>query len=656
MSNYLYILWIPLLPLATFVVLGLFGRKYFAKSAGIISTASLLTSTILSFVAAKQYFFVDGKVNGIYQKIIALKYTWLQFSPNVSIDMGVIVDPISVMMLIVVTSVSLMVHVFSLGYMKGEERFATYYAFLSLFTFSMLGLILSVNIFQVYMFWELVGASSFLLIGYYFNKPSAVAASKKAFIVTRFADLGFLIGIMIMGFYGGTLDIGLLIQKLTSVQSPEFLSMTSASFLGASMLTWGLTLIFMGGAGKSAMFPLHIWLPDAMEGPTPVSALIHAATMVVAGVYLVARLFPIFSMDEAALTIVTYVGAFSALLAAIIACTQTDIKRVLAYSTMSQIGYMMFALGISKNGGEAGLGYMASMFHLFTHAFFKSLLFLGAGAVIHMVHSNEMKDMGGLRKLMPITHIAFLIACLAIAGIPPFAGFFSKEEILTAAFHENKLIFGVALFTAALTSFYMFRLYFNIFWSKDAAAKAHSAGHHNASHNDAHHHGEGSWTMKLPLIILAACAVGVGFIPFSQFITSDGAALETHIDMIFSIAPVSLSIIAILLSASFYKNQNAKSDKAVAFFGGFYRAAYKKFYVDELYLFITKKIVFPLIGQPIAWADRNIVDGFILLLGNTTAKISTAIKGIQSGKVQNYALYFFGGVIALSVLFIYIWK
>jgi NADH-quinone oxidoreductase subunit L len=655
MSNYLYILWIPLLPLATFVVLGLFGRKYFAKSAGIIGTASLLTSTLLSFVAAKQYFFVDGKVNGVYQKIIALKYTWLEFSPNVSIDMGVIVDPISVMMLIVVTSVSLMVHVFSLGYMKGEERFATYYAFLSLFTFSMLGLILSVNIFQVYMFWELVGVSSFLLIGYYFNKPSAVAASKKAFIVTRFADLGFLIGIMIVGFYGGTLDIGLLIEKFTSAQSPEFISITTASFLGASMLTWGLVLIFMGGAGKSAMFPLHIWLPDAMEGPTTVSALIHAATMVVAGVYLVARLFPVYSMDVAALSIITYVGAFSALLAAVIACTQTDIKRVLAYSTMSQIGYMMFALGVSKNGGESGLGYMASMFHLFTHAFFKSLLFLGAGAVIHMVHSNEMKDMGGLRKLMPITHAAFLIACLAIAGIPPFAGFFSKEEILTAAFHENKLIYGVALFTAALTSFYMFRLYFNIFWSKDVATKSHHNDAHG-QHNDAHDHGEGTWTMKLPLIILAACAVGVGFIPFSQFISSDGAPLETHIDMVFSIAPVTLSILAILLSASFYKSHNAKSDKAVAFFGGFYRAAYKKFYVDELYLFITKKIVFPLIGQPIAWVDRNIVDGFMLLLANTTAKISTAIKGVQSGKVQNYALYFFGGVLALSVLFIYIWK
>ena len=649
MSNYFYILWIPLLPLVTFVILGLFGRKYLSGIAGLLGTASLLTSTILSIVAAKQYFFVDGKVNGVFQKIVAFKFTWLEFSPNVSIDLGMIIDPISVMMLVVVTSVSLMVHVFSLGYMKGEERFATYYAFLSLFTFSMLGLILSSNIFQVYMFWELVGVSSFLLISYYFNKPSAVAASKKAFIVTRFADLGFLIGILILGFYGGTLDIGLLIERFTSVNSAQYISITGASFLGASMLTWGLTLLFMGGAGKSAMFPLHIWLPDAMEGPTPVSALIHAATMVVAGVYLVARMFPIFSMDEAALNIVTYVGAASALFAAVIACTQTDIKRVLAYSTMSQIGYMMFALGISKNGGENGLGYMASMFHLFTHAFFKSLLFLGAGSVIHMVHSNEMKDMGGLRKLMPITHIAFLIACLAIAGIPPFAGFFSKEEILTAAFHENKIIYGIALFTAALTSFYMFRLYFNIFWSKEAPVGSHD-------HHDKHNHGEGPWVMKLPLLILAACAVGVGFVPFSQLVTSDGKALETHIDIVFSIAPVAFSVLAILLAASFYKKQNEKSDKIATAFGGFYTAAYKKFYVDEVYIFITKKIIFPFIGQPIAWADRNIVDGFMLLLAKATAKISELIKGLQSGKVQNYAMYFFGGILALSILFIYIWK
>lgn len=641
MSNYLYIIWIPLLPLASFVILGLFGRKHLSAMSGIIGTASLFTSTLLSFIAANQYFFVDGKVNGIYQKIIALKYTWLEFSPNLSIDLGIIIDPISVMMLIVVSSVSLMVHVFSLGYMKGEARFATYYAFLGLFTFSMLGLILSANIFQVYMFWELVGVSSFLLISYYFNRPSAVAAAKKAFIVTRFADLGFLIGILILGYYGGTLDIGLLIERFTATQSTQFISISAASFLGASMLTWGLTLIFIGGAGKSAMFPLHIWLPDAMEGPTPVSALIHAATMVVAGVYLVARLFPIFSMDETALSIVTYVGAFSALFAAIIACTQTDIKRVLAYSTMSQIGYMMFALGISKNGGENGLGYMASMFHLFTHAFFKSLLFLGAGSVIHMVHSNDMKDMGGLRKSMPITHLSFLIACLAIAGIPPFAGFFSKEEILMAAFHSNKLVFGVALFTAALTSFYMFRLYFSIFWNKNATVDAHD---------------EGPWIMKLPLLILAACAIGVGFIPFSNFVTSDGAALETHTNLLFSIAPVSLTILAILLAASLYKIKNTKSDKIVATLGSLYTVANKKFYIDEVYLFITKKIIFPFIGQPIAWADKHIVDGFMLLLAKKTAGISTSIKGLQSGKVQNYALYFFGGVLALSILFIYIWK
>jgi NADH-quinone oxidoreductase subunit L len=325
---------------------------------------------------------------------------------------------------------------------------------------------------------------------------------------------------------------------------------------------------------------------------------------------------------------------------------------------------MMFALGISKNGGEAGLGYMASMFHLFTHAFFKSLLFLGAGSVIHMVHSNEMKDMGGLRKLMPVTHIAFLIACLAIAGIPPFAGFFSKEEILTAAFHENKIVYGIALFTAALTSFYMFRLYFNIFWSNDATANSqthvvdNNNGHNNDDNHDTHHenHGEGPWVMKIPLIILAACAVGVGFIPFSSLVTSDGKALETHIDLVFSIAPVVLSILAILLAASFYKKKNEKSDKVASAFGGLYTAAYKKFYVDEVYIFMTKKIIFPFIGQPIAWADKNIVDGLMLLLAKVTLKISELIKGLQSGKVQNYAMYFFGGVAILSILLIYIWK
>ena len=292
----------------------------------------------------------------------------------------------------------------------------------------MVGLVLATNLFQMYIFWELVGVSSFLLIGYYYTKNSAIAAAKKAFIVTRFADFGFLIGIFIIGYYTGTFDF----QTLTDPEGSIILNWASTSFMGLSVLTWALILIFMGGAGKSAMFPLHIWLPDAMEGPTPVSALIHAATMVVAGVYLVARLFPMYYLieDGFALKIVTYVGAFSSLFAAIIAITQTDIKRVLAFSTMSQLGYMMMALGVSGLDGHEGVGFMASMFHLFTHAMFKGLLFLGAGSVIHAVHSNLLKDMGGLRKYMPVTNITFLIAALAISGVPPLAGFWSKDEIL----------------------------------------------------------------------------------------------------------------------------------------------------------------------------------------------------------------------------------
>jgi len=651
-----YIALIPLLPLAGFVLLGIFGRKYFKNSSGIIGTGLLLISAALSIYTAYNYFFVDGKVvnaiqgssgNGAvlsdsYQTITAIKFTWLSFSENVSIDMGIILDPISVMMLVVVTFVSLMVHIFSLGYMKGEERFATYYAFLGLFTFSMLGLVVSSNLFQIYMFWELVGVSSYLLIGYYYDKPSAVAASKKAFIVTRFADLGFLVGILILAFYGETLDFNTLITNLTSQQSSQFLAITTASFVGVSALTWGLTLVFVGGAGKSAMFPLHIWLPDAMEGPTPVSALIHAATMVVAGVYLVARLFPLFTITPVSLSIVTVVGIVSAFLAAIIACTQTDIKRVLAYSTMSQIGYMMFALGVSGYGGENGLGYTASMFHLFTHAFFKSLLFLGAGVVIHFIHSNEMKDMGGLRKYLPITNLSFLVACLAIAGIPPFAGFFSKEEILLAAYNSNKIVYLVALITSGLTAFYMFRLYFSIFWNKKTEV-----------HD---HHGEGPFSMKLPLIILGICSILAGFIPFGDYVSSDKTAMESHFNLMFSLPPVGIGVIGILLAMWMYKRESNKANKISQSLGGLYKAAYKKFYIDEIYLFITQKIIFNLIGRPAAWIDKNIVDGLMNGIANTTASVSGFIKGIQSGKVQSYAIYFFGGIVALAIVFLYLWK
>jgi NADH-quinone oxidoreductase subunit L len=637
-----YTPFIPLLPLAAFVLLGLFGKKYLTSFAGITGTLIMLACTVLSCMAAAQYFFVDGKVNGVYQSITALKYTWLEFSPGLSIDMGILIDAPSVMMLVVVSFVSLMVHVFSLGYMKGEERFATYYAFLSLFTFSMLGLVLSTNILQIYIFWELVGVSSFLLIGFYYDKPSAVAAAKKAFIVTRFADLGFLIGILILAFYSGTLDFNTLTQRLTDPLSPELLQITGDSLAGIPVLTWALTLVFVGGAGKSAMFPLHIWLPDAMEGPTPVSALIHAATMVVAGVYLVARLYAVYWMDPQVLQIITWTGVLSALLAAIIACTQTDIKRVLAYSTISQIGYMLFALGVPAFGGEPGEGYTASLFHLFTHAFFKSLLFLGAGAVIHYIHSNEMNNMGGLRKLMPITHITFLIACLAIAGIPPFAGFFSKEEILLAAWQNNPTIYYIALITSGITAFYMFRLYFAVFWNKVPA-------HAN------HHHGEGPMTMKLPLVILGIGAVASGWIPFSQYVTPDGKPVETTLHLAFSIAPVALAIAGILIAYSLYGKENQRPQKIAATMGALYKTVYQKFYFDELYLFITKKIIFNLFARPAAWIDKHVVDGSMNALASGTAHFSAVIKGLQSGKVQNYALYFFGGIIALAAIFIYWW-
>jgi NADH-quinone oxidoreductase subunit L len=643
MPNTINIILILILPFISFLLLGLLGRKYFNKIAGIIGTALLFVATILALHTAYEYFFVYGKVADVYQSFIPLQFHWLQFTANLSIDMGLTIDAISVMMLVVVTFISLMVHVYSLEYMKGDPRFSVYYSFLGLFTFSMLGLVLAANIFQIYIFWELVGVSSFLLIGYYYEKPSAVAASKKAFIVTRFADFGFLIGILILSYYADTLNFSTLIERLTAPESNQLKMATTATFLGMSALTWGAILVFVGGAGKSAMFPLHIWLPDAMEGPTPVSALIHAATMVVAGVYLVARLFPVFAIGTpVVLEGVGWVGAVSAVFAAVIACTQTDIKRVLAYSTMSQIGFMMFALGVSKYGGEEGLGYTASLFHLFTHAMFKALLFLGAGSVIHFVHSNEMYHMGGLRKLMPVTHITFLIACLAIAGVPPLAGFFSKEEILLAAYQHNKIIYGVALATSGLTAFYMFRLYFSIFWNKE-----------HVTHEE--HHSEGAGAMKIPLILLAVGAVFTGFIPFGKYVSTDGKMLESHFYFAFSVLPVMLGVAGILIAMLLYKKQNNRPDKLAITISGIYKATYHKFYIDELYVFLTKKILFNLVGKPFAWFDKTVIDGIVNQTASITQSIADGIKKMQSGKVQLYAIYFLVGVIALAILLIYVW-
>ncbi len=639
MINFSYTIWIPLLPLLMFLFLGLAGHKYFPKLSGIIGTCGLAIITILSYITAYKYFFTSEKIDGAFQKLTAFNMVWLQFTDKLHIDMGVLLDPISVMMLVVITTVSLMVHIYSLGYMKGEKGFERFFAFLSLFSFSMLGLVLATNIFQMYIFWELVGVSSFLLIGFYYQKPSAVRASKKAFIVTRFADLGFLIGILILSFNTKTFDF----ITLTNPTGTAITQGGGAAFLGLSIMTWSMIFVFMGGVGKSAMFPFHIWLPDAMEGPTPVSALIHAATMVVAGVYLVARMFPIYSIAApVALEVVAYVGAFSSLFAAVIACTQTDIKRVLAYSTMSQIGYMMLALGVSGYGGHEGLGYMASMFHLFTHAMFKALLFLGAGAIIHAVHTNHMTEMGGLRKYLPITHMTFLIACLTIAGIPPLSGFFSKDEILAAAFEHNKILFAVEYAVAGLTAFYMFRLYFSIFWGKETQ-------YHHTPH-------EAPYTMTIPLMILAFGAIVAGFIPFNKLVTSDGKAFESEIELMIAIPSVLIGLLGIGIAYIMYKKENAIPDKLATTFKYSYKWAYNKFYMDEVYLFVTKKIIFRYISDPVAWFDRHVVDATMNGIATVTQTVSFRIRGLQSGQLQKYAFVFVTGAIMLAILLVYLWK
>ncbi|MCX6230649.1 MAG: NADH-quinone oxidoreductase subunit L [Bacteroidetes bacterium] len=637
MTNFSYTVLIPLIPIFVFLFIGLTGHKMKPLVSGIIGTTGLAISFILSYFTAYQYFFNTEKINGAYQKILAVNITWLQFTDKLHVDMGVLLDPISVMMLVVVTTVSFMVHIYSIGYMKGERGYHRFFAFLSLFSFSMLGLVLATNIFQMYIFWELVGVSSFLLIGFYYEKPSAVAASKKAFIVTRFADLGFLIGILILSFNTGTFDF----INLTTVGGPAMATGAGASFLGLSVMTWSLIFVFMGGAGKSAMFPLHIWLPDAMEGPTPVSALIHAATMVVAGVYLVARLFPVYALSAPdGLTVVAYVGSFSSLFAAVIACTQMDIKRVLAYSTMSQIGYMMVGVGVSRYGGEAGLGFMASMFHLFTHAMFKALLFLGAGSIIHAVHSNVMNEMGGLRKYLPITHITFLIACLTIAGIPFLSAFFSKDEILSAAFEHNRLIFFVQLFVAGLTAFYMFRLYFRVFWNKEPH-------YHHTPH-------EAPLTMTIPLIFLAIASIFAGYIPFGQFVSSDSIPFHSEIDWLHVAIPsIIVGLLGITLAFVMYKKESNLPDKMANSLKLLYVGAFNKFYFDELYLFVTKKIIFNYISRPVAWFDRHIVDGSMNGIAWITNAASIKIKGFQSGQLQQYAFVFVLGSLLLGILFSY---
>ena len=552
--DYSYVYLILLLPLFSFLILGLAGMKMSHKTAGLIGTTSLGIVTVLSYLTAITYFTGERAADGTFATIVPFNFTWLPLG-NLHFDLGFLIDPISAMMLIVISTVSLMVHIYSFGYMHGEKGFQRYYAFLSLFTMSMLGLVVATNIFQMYLFWELVGVSSYLLIGFYYPTHAAVAASKKAFIVTRFADLFFLIGILIFGYYVGSFSFSFAGSSIVMGEgATPFISadLTRAVAAGGFIIPTALVLMFIGGAGKSAMFPLHIWLPDAMEGPTPVSALIHAATMVVAGVFQIARMFPLWiEYAPQYLSIVVVVGVFTAFYAAAVACAQSDIKRVLAFSTISQIAFMMVSLGVCLPGHEAvldnhtQLGYMASMFHLFTHAMFKACLFLGAGCIIHAVHSNEMSAMGGLRKYMPITHITFLISCLAISGIPPFSGFFSKDEIITACFAYSPLVGWIMTGIAAMTAFYMFRLYYGIFW-----------GTENKELHEAHTPHEAPLTMTLPLIILTLITVTCGWaLNFGSFVSASGQDYQIHLDTQVAITSCVIAVISIALATYIYKGE-----------------------------------------------------------------------------------------------------
>ena len=627
-----YTILILLLPLLSFLFLGLAGMKLKPVVAGAIGTAVLAVVALLSYCTAFEYFSAGRDASGVFPTLVPWNTVWLPISRTLHIDLGILLDPISVMMLVVISTVSLMVHIYSLGYMKGERGVQRYYAFLSLFTMSMMGLVVATNIFQMYLFWELVGVSSYLLIGFYYTKKEAVAASKKAFIVTRFADLGFLVGILFYGYYAGTFSFTPDVQLLAAA---------------GAMIPLALGLMFIGGAGKSAMFPLHIWLPDAMEGPTPVSALIHAATMVVAGVYLVARMFPLFvGYAPEVLHWTAYIGAFTALYAAVVACVQSDIKRVLAFSTISQIGFMIVALGVctSADPHTGGLGYMASMFHLFTHAMFKALLFLGAGCIIHAVHSNEMSAMGGLRRYMPVTHATFLVACLAIAGIWPLSGFFSKDEILTACFAFSPVMGWVMTGIAGLTAFYMFRLYYNIFWGRE-----------NRELHAAHRPHEAPLTMTLPLVFLAAVTCVAGFIPFGKLVSSDGMPYTIHIDR--SVAGVSLCVAAVAIALAtwmYLRERQTVANALAARFRGLHKAAYHRFYIDEVYQFVTHRVIFACISAPVAWFDRHVVDGLMNMLARATNGAAYVIRDMQSGSVQRYCIWFLGGALGLTIFLLLI--
>jgi len=621
---------IPLLPAVAFVLIALVFKPLPKTSAFVAITAILISFALAISIGIGVIQAGDEFVEQPLKQAV----TW--FSMNgLSIEMGVLIDPTSAMMLFVVTLVASLVQIYSLGYMHGDPGFSRFYAYLSLFAASMLGLVISSNLLQMFVFWELVGLCSYLLIGFWFFKYSAREAAKKAFITTRTGDFGLLLGILLLQINFGTLDLLELGQMIPNFQEYTYLTYGGLTAIAA--------ILFLGPIGKSGQFPLHVWLPDAMEGPTPVSALIHAATMVVAGVYLVGRTLILFKTVPGAMAFVAFMGGFTALFAASIAITQTEMKKILAYSTVSQLGYMMLALGAGS--------LTASMFHLMTHAFFKALMFLGAGSVLHAMHNEaSIWKYGGLKKHMPITYWTFLIGCLAIAGIFPFAGFFSKDEILLVVKEASHganfaglytLLFWMATVTAAMTAFYMFRMFFICF-------------HGELRDKHAHPH-ESPFSMAMPLVVLAVLSVFGGMVgaPWLEhgfgYYVRLGEYHHPQLDWAIIIVSTVLALGSIFMAYWIY-GKNAISHEALAKkFAPLYKLSFNKFYIDEIYLWIIHNIIDGL-GKFLWWVDLKIVDGIVDGIGNTTKVIGSILRRVQTGKLQHYALVLFAGVVILVII------
>ena len=638
------IIWfIPLLPIAGFIITLFLGNRFGKLGSRIAVTIMGICIAISMYSAYLVY------TRGAF----SIEKVWF-ITGNYKITMGLLADGLSTMMLVVVSVVSFLVHLYSLGYMRGDRRYWLYFVELQLFSASMLGLIFAHNYLQMFIFWELVGLCSYLLIGFWYEKKAVNEASKKAFLVTRIGDVGMLIGILLI-----------FLNTKTTVFSEVF-GAAESGVLSPVMITTIAILLFTGAMGKSAQFPLHVWLPDAMEGPTPVSALIHAATMVAAGVYLVGRSFPLFSLSPQAMMVVAVIGTFTAIFAATMAVVQTDIKRVLAYSTISQLGYMMFALGMGA--------YVAGIFHLMTHAFFKALLFLGSGSVIHAAHTQDITEMGGLGKKMKATARTFIIGSLSLAGFPLLAGFWSKDEILGFAYSNGRyIIFVVGAFTAFLTAFYMFRLIFVVFYGKTSKAS-----------EQAH---ESPRVMTIPLVILAVLAIAAGYIgvPFLAAKYSIGKFLSgaMHVEHIeFDIVPMIISVavglMGILLAYLMYGKKVIPTDWFYRFTKPYHRLLVNKYYMDFIN---SRAIVRPVLklGRAFNRFDGKIIDGLVNLFGKVTLIISKAthivdlkvvdglvnwtanltyktgkkLRVIQTGNISRYAIVMFA-VLAIYIIYLVI--